>query len=110
MKRRVPIEVKEDFIDEWPKFKSPELLSEKLDQYESVRNMMKKKTASHDHREQYSSFNEKNLTPVRGVTKELKQGNLEKYKSLKIEHSFDRKKQVKCYNCSYMGHIRPNCY
>ncbi|GBM64321.1 hypothetical protein AVEN_25934-1 [Araneus ventricosus] len=53
MKRRVPTEVKEHFIDEWPKFKSPELLSKKLDQYESVRNMMKKKTASHNHKVQF---------------------------------------------------------
>ncbi|GBN66335.1 hypothetical protein AVEN_104828-1 [Araneus ventricosus] len=46
MKCRVPTEVKEHFIDKWPKFKSPELLSEKLDQYESVWNGMKRKTAS----------------------------------------------------------------
>ncbi|GBO04160.1 hypothetical protein AVEN_184328-1 [Araneus ventricosus] len=50
MKCRVLTEVKEHFIDEWPKFKSPELLLEKLDQYESIRNMMKKKTTSHDHK------------------------------------------------------------
>ncbi|GBN26606.1 hypothetical protein AVEN_53923-1 [Araneus ventricosus] len=38
----VPTEIMEHFIDKWPQFKSPALLSEKLDQYESVRNMTKK--------------------------------------------------------------------
>ncbi|GBM31323.1 hypothetical protein AVEN_91313-1 [Araneus ventricosus] len=105
MKRRVPTEVKEDFIDEGQKFKSPEVLSDILNQYESVRNMMKKKTVSHDHREKYSSFKEKNSAHIRGVTKELKQGSFKKYKSSKTEDSFDRKKQVKCYNRSSIGHI-----
>ncbi|GBO44588.1 hypothetical protein AVEN_202183-1 [Araneus ventricosus] len=38
-----PTEIKEHFIDKWSQFKSPELLLEKLDRYESVRNMAKKK-------------------------------------------------------------------
>ncbi|GBM18285.1 hypothetical protein AVEN_147412-1 [Araneus ventricosus] len=96
MKRRVPTEIKEHFIDEWPKFKFPELLSEKLDQYGSVQDMMKKKTDFHDHKGKYSSFKEKNSAHVRGVTEEPKQGNFEKYKSSKTEDSFDRKKKVKC--------------
>ncbi|GBM14580.1 hypothetical protein AVEN_34989-1 [Araneus ventricosus] len=43
------------------------------------------------------------------MTKAPNQGNFEKYKRSKTEDSFDRKKQVKCYNCSSMRHIRPNC-
>ncbi|GBM48668.1 hypothetical protein AVEN_150229-1 [Araneus ventricosus] len=65
-------EIKEHFIDEWPKLKSLELFSEKLDQYESLRNMMKNKTTSHDHKEKHSSFQEKTSARVGSATKKLK--------------------------------------
>ncbi|GBN43750.1 hypothetical protein AVEN_177645-1 [Araneus ventricosus] len=96
MKCRVPTEVKEHFIDKWPKFKSPELLSEKLDQYESVRNVMKRKTASHNQRDKYSSYRERNLAHVRATTKEVDEG-------------FERKNEYRCYHCSSTGHFRSNC-
>ncbi|GBM65934.1 hypothetical protein AVEN_152152-1 [Araneus ventricosus] len=70
---------------------------------------MKKKTASHDHREKYSNFKEKNSAHDTGATKEPKLGNFEKYSSSKIEDSFDRKTKVKYYNCSSREHIHLNC-
>ncbi|GBL84495.1 hypothetical protein AVEN_117239-1 [Araneus ventricosus] len=96
MKQRVPTEVKEHFSEEWPKFNSLELLSEKLDQHESVRNMMKKKTTSHDHKDKYSSYRGKNSAHVKGATKEVDEG-------------FKRKKECRCYHCSSTGHFRSNC-
>ncbi|GBO10123.1 hypothetical protein AVEN_147149-1 [Araneus ventricosus] len=85
IKRRAPSEIKEYFIDEWTKFKSQELLSEKLDQYESV---MQRKTASHDHRDKYSSYREKNSSHVRDATKEPNQRNFERFKNSKFDEDF----------------------
>ncbi|GFY56302.1 hypothetical protein TNIN_481181 [Trichonephila inaurata madagascariensis] len=36
MKKKVPTEVHEHFIDEWAKIKTPKVLVEKLDEYEDV--------------------------------------------------------------------------
>ncbi|GBM77798.1 hypothetical protein AVEN_231597-1 [Araneus ventricosus] len=94
MKRRVPTEVKEHFIDEWPKFKPPELLSEKFDQYESVWNLLKRKKVSHDHRDKYSSYRKKKLAFARGATKEPNQKNLERFKNSKVNEGFERKKSI----------------
>ncbi|GBO03930.1 hypothetical protein AVEN_241651-1 [Araneus ventricosus] len=77
-------------------FKSPELLSEKLYQYESVRNMMKRKTTSHDHKEKYSSFKENNSAHIRSATKEVDEG-------------FEQKKEYRCNHCSSTRHFRSNC-
>ncbi|GBM14305.1 hypothetical protein AVEN_216031-1, partial [Araneus ventricosus] len=64
MKSRFPSEVKRHSIDEWPKLKTPELLSEKLEQYENEQNIMKRKTSFHDHKDKYYSFEEKNSAYV----------------------------------------------
>ncbi|GBN94900.1 hypothetical protein AVEN_218574-1, partial [Araneus ventricosus] len=43
IERRVPREVKEHFIDEWAEIKSPKVLAKRLDEYDSVRSLWKKK-------------------------------------------------------------------
>ncbi|GBN20796.1 hypothetical protein AVEN_1477-1 [Araneus ventricosus] len=94
MKRRVPTQVKEHFIDEWPKFKSSELLSEKLDQYERVWNVLKRKKVSHDNRDKYSSYRKKKLAFARGATKEPNQENLERFKNSKVNEGFELKNSI----------------
>ncbi|GBN06168.1 hypothetical protein AVEN_125796-1 [Araneus ventricosus] len=57
---------------------------------------MKRKTVSHDHREKYSSFKEKNSAHVSVATEEVDEG-------------FELKKECKCYHCSSTGQFRSNC-
>ncbi|GFU40142.1 CCHC-type domain-containing protein [Trichonephila clavipes] len=42
LKKRVPGEIREHFVDEWAKFYEPSVLADKLDGYESVRSSVKK--------------------------------------------------------------------
>ncbi|GFX52871.1 retrovirus-related Pol polyprotein from transposon opus [Trichonephila clavipes] len=42
LKRRVPGEIREHFVDEWAKFYEPSVLADKLDGYENVRSSVKK--------------------------------------------------------------------
>ncbi|GBM59488.1 hypothetical protein AVEN_240584-1 [Araneus ventricosus] len=110
MKHRVSKEIKEHFIDEWPKFKSPEELSNKLDQYESVQNVMKRKTSFHDHNDKYYSYKEKEQASARGVTKKKQIGKIERVlKNMKFDKGFELKKEFRCYHCACTGNFRSNC-
>ncbi|GFU83479.1 retrovirus-related Pol polyprotein from transposon opus [Trichonephila clavipes] len=42
LKKRVPGEIREHFVDEWARFYEPSVLADKLDGYESVRSSVKK--------------------------------------------------------------------
>ncbi|KFM63707.1 hypothetical protein X975_04691, partial [Stegodyphus mimosarum] len=46
VKKRVPMEVRDHFVDEWGKIVKPSLLADKLDEYESVRKSFKKQTGA----------------------------------------------------------------
>lgn len=46
IKRQVPYEIKEHFIDEWAKLNNPYELATKLDEYESVRSSLKMKSGT----------------------------------------------------------------
>ncbi|CAL1300125.1 unnamed protein product [Larinioides sclopetarius] len=56
IKRRVPWEVKEHFIDEWAEIKSPEVLARKLDEYDNVRNLWKKKSYSGSSKDRFPTW------------------------------------------------------
>ncbi|GBM06334.1 hypothetical protein AVEN_121377-1 [Araneus ventricosus] len=70
--------------------------------------MMKRKTVSHDHRDKYSSYREKNSANVKSTTKEPNQENLERFKNSKVDEGFERKNEFRCYLRSSTGHFRSN--
>ncbi|GBN46622.1 hypothetical protein AVEN_69913-1 [Araneus ventricosus] len=74
-----------------------------------VYGMIEKEISFHDYKDKYSSYREKNLEHVRGATKEPNQENLEHFKILKNDEGFERKKEYRCYHCSYTEDFRSNC-
>ncbi|GBM97951.1 hypothetical protein AVEN_42498-1 [Araneus ventricosus] len=109
MKRRVPMEIKDHFIDEWTQLKSADALADKLDEYESVRDLMRRKPAYYNTRDRNSAGQKRNPLPTKGPQKEKAPETSGHFKTSKYNESFERKKQVKCFNCNSTGHIRPNC-
>ncbi|GBM19391.1 hypothetical protein AVEN_196018-1 [Araneus ventricosus] len=109
IKRRVPWEVKEHFIDEWADIKRTEVLAKRLDEYDSVR----------------KAFGRKSLTVVL-QRRDFQLGRLNL--QLKVRHPFrsrrkntvsrnqpqilkisKKRKTFRCYKCGSKEHIRPNC-
>ncbi|GBL96051.1 hypothetical protein AVEN_200006-1 [Araneus ventricosus] len=59
IKIRVPWEVKEHLIDEWVEIKKPEILAKRMDAYDSVRSLWKKKPYSGSLKERFSTWKAK---------------------------------------------------
>ncbi|GFT51933.1 hypothetical protein TNCV_1226491 [Trichonephila clavipes] len=85
LKYRVPAEVREHFLDDWIKLKTPYELAEKLDEYESIR-----------------VSEEKSLRKIVTNSKEpVHEKNHEK--------DFEKRRQLRCYECGSYSHLRPQC-
>lgn len=111
IKRRVPYDVREHFVDEWVKIISPAKLAERLDEYESVR-LVKKKTGVVREKEEKSP---PQYDPVG------KPGNNKRsFETPKSRNSppaqqckYDRPRQPfkpTCYTCGVEGHTSRFCH
>ncbi|GBN99321.1 hypothetical protein AVEN_212759-1 [Araneus ventricosus] len=90
IKRRVPWEVKEHFIDEWADIKSPEVLAKMLGEYDSVRSLWKKKSYSGSSKERFPTWKAKSLTESKASLPVKKEEHGVKKSATNIE-DFDKK-------------------
>ncbi|CAL1262712.1 unnamed protein product [Larinioides sclopetarius] len=108
IKRRVPWEVKEHFIDDWAEIKSPEVLARKLDEYDNVRNLWKKKSYSGSSKDRFPTWKSKSATEGK-TSLPIKKEENEVKKSATNTEDFEKRKTLRCYKCGSKDHIRPNC-
>ncbi|GFW44421.1 retrovirus-related Pol polyprotein from transposon 17.6 [Trichonephila clavipes] len=111
LKYRVPAEVREHFLDDWIKLKTPYELAEKLDEYESIkqsfrREIPKKNSYKFRGGVNYSGARPKE-TPKDFKSKFKKKGTHVHEKN--HGKDFEKRRQLRCYECGSYSHLRPQC-
>ncbi|XP_042895182.1 myb-like protein X [Parasteatoda tepidariorum] len=110
LKFRVPVEIREHYLEDWLKFITPFELAEKLDNFESIRESFKKKdfpkrNFSNIRNQNWNSkFNEnkKEFKPKLLTKSEISQEKLR-------DREFEKGKPLRCYECGSSNHLRPQC-
>lgn len=125
VKKRVPMDVVEHYVDTWDEIKSAKTLVEKLDHYESVRKAhgIKREVKSGERRpvDKHKSGGEQKpferrgsdrVVPKsdsegedKGETSREKQG----FRNEERDKVFDKRREIVCFQCRQVGHIRPDC-
>ncbi|GBN05055.1 hypothetical protein AVEN_200059-1, partial [Araneus ventricosus] len=96
IKRRVPWEVKEHFIDEWADIKSPEVLAKRLDEYDSVRSLWKKKSYSGNSKERFPTWKAK--SPIESKALPVKREEHGVKKSTTNTEDFEKRRTLGVIN------------
>ncbi|GFW75336.1 CCHC-type domain-containing protein [Trichonephila clavipes] len=114
LKRRVPGDVREQFIDYWVKSIVPGDLADKLDEYESVRTNVKE---AHSNDTRYRSTNNKFVSNNKGASLQPKDAPFFRKAKLPIEsHTHTHTNtgtskwfKPKCFVCENVGHLAREC-
>ncbi|GBO01592.1 hypothetical protein AVEN_157293-1 [Araneus ventricosus] len=106
IKRRVPWEVKEHFLDEWADMKSSEVLAKRLDDYDSVRSLCKKKSYSGSSKERFPTWKAKSPIQSKASLPVKKEEHGVKISTTNTE-DFEKRITFR-YKCGPKEHIRPN--
>ncbi|UYV62948.1 hypothetical protein LAZ67_2002587, partial [Cordylochernes scorpioides] len=125
LKKKVPNVLRNHLIDDWTKRNNPDVLADKLDEYENVRTEMGPPHWNSKHTIP-PSFQQKSARfPNRSEVKETEQGTnvssreaakneiSEKYPNTSrrmVNHAIRNDKgEPKCFNCNQFGHIARDC-
>lgn len=113
IKRRVPHEIKDHFVDEWAKLTDPSLLAGKIDEYESVRGNRKssqkiEKRGMEKTRPGSPKNERKNSTPEKSKPGNSFWKSSAPKGNWRNEH-FEARRPLACYVCHSTEHLRPNC-
>lgn len=100
VKRRVPYEIRDHFVDNWSQMMKPEELADKIDEYESVRRVFKRQ----------SNSNQKpgNGEYHKNLTKNAPPDNKRSFMKPQAVAGKLRPKFV-CFSCGKEGHTRKSC-
>ncbi|GBN32411.1 hypothetical protein AVEN_169507-1, partial [Araneus ventricosus] len=113
LKRRVPKEIKDHFLDEWGELIDPLVLAGKLDQYESVRGHRKVnpvRMAERKPLDRTRPNSPRKEHPAKNAEKTEHQfGKISAPKGNWGSEKFERRTQPACYICHSTSHLRPNC-
>lgn len=103
IKKKVPPEVKEHFFDEWSLFKSSDIISEKLDDYENI------KTSFNSKKYKETSYKENWNRPYRKPN--FVNNSQEEKKVFSKPHPIQRdvRPRFSCYSCGKDGHTKKYC-
>ncbi|XP_046401748.1 uncharacterized protein LOC124167777 [Ischnura elegans] len=109
IKRKVPAEVRDHFLDEWTSFKDADILAKKLDDYANVRELFSRKTIIEDQKEKFK-YSENRWFPRQkdNWNREDNSPNIKEY-SKEIENAFEQRALRKCYICRSTDHLKAEC-
>ncbi|GFY63041.1 CCHC-type domain-containing protein [Trichonephila inaurata madagascariensis] len=104
LKRRVPGDVREQFVDNWVKSIVPGDIADKLDEYESVRANVK---GAHSNETRYRPTNNKFVSDNKGASLQPKDAPFFRNTKLPIESNTGTSRgfKPKCFICENVGHL-----
>ncbi|GFX21005.1 SCAN box domain-containing protein [Trichonephila clavipes] len=111
LKYRVPAEVREHFLDDWIKLKTPYELAEKLDEYESIKQSFRREVPKKNSYKFQGGVNYSSVRP-KETPKDFKskfQIKKEPVHEKNHEKYFEKRRQLRCYECGSYSHLRPQC-
>ncbi|GFV76895.1 SCAN box domain-containing protein [Trichonephila clavipes] len=111
LKYRVPAEVREHFLDDWIKLKTPYELAEKLDEYESIKQSFRREIPKKNSYKFQGGVNYSGARP-KETPKDFKskfQIKKEPVHEKNHEKDFEKRRQLRCYECGSYSHLRPQC-
>ncbi|GFV18203.1 SCAN box domain-containing protein [Trichonephila clavipes] len=111
LKYRVPAEVRENFLDDWIKLKTPYELAEKLDEYESIKQSFRREIPKKNSYKFQGGVNYSGARP-KETPKDFKskfQIKREPIHEKNHEKDFEKRRQLRCYECGSYSHLRPQC-
>ncbi|GFY20358.1 SCAN box domain-containing protein [Trichonephila clavipes] len=111
LKYRAPAEVREHFLNDWIKLKTPYELAEKLDEYESIKQSFRREIPKKNSYKFQGGVNYSGARP-KETPKDFKskvQIKKEPIHEKNHEKDFEKRRQLRCYECGSYSHLRPQC-
>ncbi|GFX45467.1 SCAN box domain-containing protein [Trichonephila clavipes] len=104
-------EVREHFLDDWIKLKTPYELAEKLDEYESIKQSFRREIPKKNSYKFQGGVNYSGARP-KETPKDFKsnfQIKKEPIHEKNHEKDFEKRRQLRCYECGSYSHVTPQC-
>ncbi|GFX95107.1 SCAN box domain-containing protein [Trichonephila clavipes] len=111
LKHWVPAEVREHFLGDWIKLKTPYELARKLDEYESIKQSFRREIPRKSSYKFQGGVNYSGARP-KETLKDFKskfQIKKEPVHEKNHEKDFEKRRQLPCYECRSYSHLRPQC-